>query len=267
MASRNLDNGTPPSFLSTHSQLPPQQQAGNPDLGHDVEPLSSRQPPQEHSTTHLTHNKDEGETTSRQVAAWSPAALLNPKAAISSQHLAPVPSPVSSRAPSNGTNSTNNIATQFAFHFSSPNDTPTFRAQPPQPSMTPDARTPRSSTPNGMSTMIERMNNVQDRSSVPMAKRRRIEEDLDDQTGQNGFNSNGSSGMLSEYVKQKRQDGQEAPSATSQSQTTVDLTGGTWRPHSSGVSYHRRVANCSQGMMMMMSLRSGTRETKKSVLA
>jgi hypothetical protein len=74
--------------------------------------------------------------------------------------------------------------------------------------------------------MIERMNNVQDRSSVPVAKRRRIEEDLDDQGSQSGFNSNGSSGMLSEYVKQKQQEGQKAPSAASQSQTTVDLTGG-----------------------------------------
>lgn len=222
MASRNPNNGTPPSFLSTHPRLPPQQQARTPDLGHDFEPLSSRQPPQGHSTAHLTHMKDEGETTSRQVATWSPAALLNPKSAIASQSIAPASIP--SRSHIHGANATNSIATQFAFQFSSPNDAPTFRAQPSQPPMTPDAGMSRSSTPNGMSTMIERMNNVQDRSSVPVAKRRRIEEDLDGQSGQNGFSSNGSSGMLSEYVKQKQQEGQEAASAAS---TTVDLTGGT----------------------------------------
>lgn len=201
----------------------------NPDLGHDLQPASSRQLPQEYSTAHLTHNEDEGETTSRQVAAWSPAALLNPKAAITSQKSAPSPSPspVPSRAPSIGPNSKTNTTAQCAYHFMSPNDTPAFRAHPPPPSVTPDAAgTPRSSTPSGMSTMIERMNNVQDRSSVPVAKRRRIEEDLDDQGSQSGFNSNGSSGMLSEYVKQKQQEGQKAPSAASQSQTTVDLTGG-----------------------------------------
>lgn len=239
MASRNFDTGTPP-FLSAHSQLPPRQQAINPDLGHDFE-LRSCQPPQEESTACLTCNKDEGEATSRQVAAWSrsPAALLNPKAAIASQNLAPT------RSPLNGTNSTDDIATHIAFHFSSPNDTSTLSAQPPRPSITSDAGTPRSSTPNGMSTMIERMNNVQDRSSVPLAKRRRIEEGLDDQMGHNGFSSNGSSGMLSEYVKRKQQEGQEAHSATPQPQTTVDLTGGTLRPYSLGVSYRKRVANCS----------------------
>ncbi|KAK7734936.1 hypothetical protein SLS53_007713 [Cytospora paraplurivora] len=73
-----------------------------------------------------------------------------------------------------------------------------------------------------MSSMIERVNNVQDRGSAPVPKRRRIEEDSDGQGSQNGF-SNGSSGMLSEYVKQKQQKGQAAPSSASQ---TVDLTGG-----------------------------------------
>lgn len=67
---------------------------------------------------------------------------------------------------------------------------------------------------------------------MPVAKRRRIDfdEDVDDQRGQNGFHGSGSSGMLSGYVKQKQQEGQEFPSAMSQSQTTVDLTGGTCRP-------------------------------------
>ncbi|KAL2292654.1 hypothetical protein FJTKL_07758 [Diaporthe vaccinii] len=77
-----------------------------------------------------------------------------------------------------------------------------------------------------MSSMIERMNHVQDRSSVPVAKRRRIGEDSQDQGSRNGFHGNGGSGILSGYVKQKQQEGQAAPSMTPQSQSTVDLTGG-----------------------------------------
>lgn len=77
-----------------------------------------------------------------------------------------------------------------------------------------------------MSSMIERMNHVQDRSSVPVAKRRRIGDDSQDQGSRNGFHGNGSSGMLSGYVKQKQQEGQATPSMTPQSQSTIDLTGG-----------------------------------------
>lgn len=74
--------------------------------------------------------------------------------------------------------------------------------------------------------MIERMNNVQDRSTVPVAKRRRVGDDSQDQGSRNGFHGNGGTGMLSGYVKQKQQEGQAATSITPRSQSTVDLTGG-----------------------------------------
>lgn len=96
-----------------------------------------------------------------------------------------------------------------------------------------------------MSTMIERMNNVQDRGSVPVAKRRRLEENLDDQSRQNGFHSNGSSGMLSEYVKQKQQEGQKVFPGASRSQATVDLTEGNWRPGYARIVHHKCVADQS----------------------
>lgn len=235
MASRNLKNGTSP-LPSPHSRPLPEQQALNHFLDHDLEPSRN------YSSAQLTHVESEGETTSRQVAAWPAAALLNPKAAMTSQKSSPVPSPNPSRLPSNGPNHTNNIAAQVAFSFSTPNDTPAFGAYTPRPSVTPDPTgTPRSSTPNGMSSMIERVNNVQDRGSAPVPKRRRIEEDSDGQGSQNGF-SNGSSGMLSEYVKQKQQNGQAAPSATSQ---TVDLTGGNGAPPSRAYLVQGCDANCS----------------------
>lgn len=76
-----------------------------------------------------------------------------------------------------------------------------------------------------MASMIERINNLQDRSSVPMVKRRKIATDADDQTRKNGF-SGSSSGMLSNHIKQKQREKQSTPAAL-QSQSTLDLTGGT----------------------------------------
>lgn len=176
-------------------------------------------------TSDLTLRYDQGQSTKPQLQSWDAAALLNPKA--SAQQAGP--SSLPSRPPSNGPHFTNNHAPQVSFQFSTPNATENFHSHPSRPSMTPDgAATPRSSTPNGMSSMIERMNNVQDRSTVPVAKRRRIGDDSQDHVSRNGFHGNGSSGMLSGYVKQKQQQGQAVPSTTSRPQSTVDLTGGIW---------------------------------------
>lgn len=77
---------------------------------------------------------------------------------------------------------------------------------------------------NGMGSMIERMNNVQDRSTVPVAKRQKMMSDDDGEGGRkNGFSSS-SSGLLAGYVKDKQR---AAASASGQTHATLDLTGGT----------------------------------------
>lgn len=75
---------------------------------------------------------------------------------------------------------------------------------------------------NSMGSMIERINNVQDRSTVPLAKRQKLM-DSDNEGFKNGFSS-GSSGMLSAYVKDKQRTG--VP--TGNAQATLDLTGGMY---------------------------------------
>lgn len=84
------------------------------------------------------------------------------------------------------------------------------------------------SPPNGMGSMIERMNNVQDRSTVPVAKRQKMMSDDDGEGGRkNGF-STSSSGILSGYVKDKQREAQaEGASASGKAHALLDLTGGT----------------------------------------
>lgn len=84
--------------------------------------------------------------------------------------------------------------------------------------------------PSGMGSMIERMNNVQDRSSVPVSKRQKMMSD-DDSEGKpkNGFAGRSSSGILSGYVKDKQRAGLSvlSASASGKAYATLDLTGGT----------------------------------------
>lgn len=84
--------------------------------------------------------------------------------------------------------------------------------------------------PNGMGSMIERMNNVQDRSTVPVAKRQKMMSDDDSERGpKNGFSSS-SSGILSGYVKDKQRAGLSMLNtpASGKAQATLDLTGGIY---------------------------------------
>ncbi|CAN8102178.1 unnamed protein product [Discula destructiva] len=82
---------------------------------------------------------------------------------------------------------------------------------------------------NGMGSMIERMNGVQDRSTVPVAKRRKVTDvDAEDQPkyGAHSSSSSSSSGMLSGYLKEKQHTDQSMPppSATTGKTPVLDLT-------------------------------------------
>lgn len=85
-------------------------------------------------------------------------------------------------------------------------------------------------TANGMGSMIERMNGVQDRSTVPMAKRQKISTDDNEGGPKYGSNSS-SSGMLSSYVKEKQLAGQSMPGTQTPGKPPVlDLTTGASCP-------------------------------------
>lgn len=167
-----------------------------------------------------------GSTTSRAMPphnSWDAAALLNPRGfGVDSKQRPTSPA----QLPSNGVKLHTVSQPQLQFQFSNASDTSSGYSQPSSSSAALEAADSVSTPPqNGLTSMIERMNNVQDRSSVPMVKRRRIEEDPGDRTLKNGF-SGGSSGMLSDHVNQKQREKQATPAALP-SQSTLDLTGGT----------------------------------------
>ncbi|POR34601.1 Putative SWI/SNF-related matrix-associated actin-dependent regulator [Tolypocladium paradoxum] len=109
----------------------------------------------------------------------------------------------------------------MVFQFASANEASS--SGPPS-----DASTPSNGdvpSANGVGTWIERMNNVQSRSSVPQAKRRKTEDGQDFAARTSNIPVRSGSGVLGEYVKERRNEanGQGLP----QTQTlTVDLTDG-----------------------------------------
>ncbi|GJN80826.1 hypothetical protein PLIIFM63780_004356 [Purpureocillium lilacinum] len=75
---------------------------------------------------------------------------------------------------------------------------------------------------NGVGNWIERMNNVQSRSAVPQAKRRKTEDGQDFAARTSNIPVRGGSGILGSYVREKRLEGDAQGSPAS---ATVDLTG------------------------------------------
>lgn len=81
-----------------------------------------------------------------------------------------------------------------------------------------------------MGSMIERMNGVQDRSTVPVPKRRKIaEDDGGDAHRFKSHDGGSSSGMLSGYLEEKKRADQPMPTSLTGKKTPVlDLTAGTF---------------------------------------
>lgn len=172
----------------------------------------------------VTNGSASSRNTMPPNSSWNAAALLNPKSFNADSKQRPA-SPA--RLPANGVNAHINSQPQLQFQFSNASDTSSGYSQPSPSSAALEATDSiLTSTQNGMTSMIERMNNLQDRSSVPVAKRRKIQEEAGDQTRKGGFHS-GSSGMLSDYVTQQQREKQSTAAAL-QSPSTLDLTGGTY---------------------------------------
>lgn len=87
---------------------------------------------------------------------------------------------------------------------------------------------PYANSPHGMGSMIERMNGVQDRSTVPVAKRQKIMEE-DAEGLMKSHQSSSSSGLLSGYLKEKQRAEQSMSGLPAARKTQVlDLTAGTY---------------------------------------
>lgn len=167
---------------------------------------------------------------------WNPAALLQPGRRAQSNTGRGTESPIQiSSRPSTPVGRTdleaNNAVTfQFATSNDSASDAPPSGASTPASSNTPMGN---GFAGNGVGNWIERMNNVQQRSAVPQAKRRRVDDVNGDQNGASVPVRHGGSGGLGEYVRDKQK---EANGALATQAMMVDLTAGVYYPLEAAVA-------------------------------
>lgn len=155
------------------------------------------------------------------MQSWNPAALLQPgrrqpinsrlgTPSSSSNPASPVPAALRDRADSESS------ASNTVFHFATPADSASDIPSGPS--------TPGSITPiSGAGSWIERANNVQARSAIPQAKRRKVEDFGNDGNQANMPTRNGGGG-LGDYVRDQQQ---QSNGALATKAMMVDLTSGT----------------------------------------
>jgi SNF2 family DNA or RNA helicase len=222
MASRNQPNGTSPHFTYGDSSLwPTMGGLGSP------EPRPIPTTPL-HTGTNASYNsahmngfgigrppsnvplKSNGARAFSSQPKWNPAALLNPRGF----HSGP------QQNVQNGF-SNNNPAPQLSFQFDSPATTPgpSFHAHPPPQRSNEHIRqngmngngfaayATGNGNMGGMGHMLERMHNVTERDMVPQ-KRRKIEDQSNDAQRKAEFNGGGKGGVLGNYMREKKEEGQ-----------------------------------------------------------
>lgn len=150
--------------------------------------------------------------------AWNPAALLQPTSNSSSNG-----SRTSSgmqTPPVSRDRSDSDLNGSVVFQFASTNDS----ASDAIPS---GASTPSSihmTSANGVGSFVERMNNVQHRDSIPQAKRRKVDDEMEEvgaNTTQQAVRTGSS--MLGGYIKEQQRQGTSTPTSDTM---MVDLTNG-----------------------------------------
>lgn len=222
----------------------PSQPTGWP-LRETTVPLRGSRPPaeaMEQVTSTSTHSPSATSPSARlknrlshppgSMSNWNPAALLQPsRRGFSATDLRNLPSgrPLSTlsqssysqgRAPSPAVND------QMVFQFTSASDTSSLNDND-HASATPTPPSGEAPTSGGTGGWIERVNNVQQRTSVPHPKRRKTEDAHDFAAKSSVMPVRSSSGILGDYIKDRRQEANGLgvlPAAP-----TVDLTDGKTR--------------------------------------
>ncbi|KAF4625000.1 hypothetical protein G7Y89_g13166 [Cudoniella acicularis] len=212
MASWNQSNGTPSFALSSKPAASPQNLArASPSL----QPRSDPQNYLPHTTSFRQDDAYEDAWTGQPIpnvprnangapafaaSNWNPTALLNPR----SLHQ---PQKVQSAF------SSNNPTPQLAFQFDSPEGTRELSHAHPSSNHTENGQNGFAVYANGngemrgMGHMLERMHNVADRSLIPQ-KRRKVHDERNDDIRKAEFTGGGKGGVLGQYMKDKREEGQ-----------------------------------------------------------
>lgn len=152
--------------------------------------------------------------------AWNPAALLQPTSNRNSNGARPSPGmqtpPISHDRPDSDSNGS--VVFQFATTNDSASDAvPSGASTPASGHMQPV---------NGVGSFLERMNNVQNRASIPQAKRRKVDEDMQGLSASADQQSTRAGGsMLGGYIKEQQSRGTSTPASDTM---MVDLTNGMY---------------------------------------
>lgn len=162
----------------------------------------------------------------------NPALLLNPKGYSASAPASQTGSPKTFQRPEN--------PEALEFQFSTPNDGYAAQGHLQLPEVSLATNGYNSPQMNGFGSMIDRMNNLEQRAFVPQPKRRKTQDERDNSYN-HGFGS-GNGGMLASHIRENRE------AATNhiplRSVETVDLTDGgefsSGRSHVSKLTQHRR---------------------------
>ena len=156
----------------------------------------------------------------------NPAMLLNPRGFAAA---ARTNNESGQSTPTSGLQRSSGSTASLDFHFSSPNGGTASGASTPPSFIHAHSGMSESHSPspvNGLGTMLERLNNVQDRTTAPQPKRRKLEtieldDSADEQQNRSRFGSGGSS-ILGQHVKDRRGEAAKTPSLSRLN--TVDLT-------------------------------------------
>ncbi|KAI9171188.1 SNF2 family DNA-dependent ATPase [Paramyrothecium foliicola] len=152
--------------------------------------------------------------------SWNPAALLQPSRQTFSNTTTSKQSPDSLHASRNVANGRSRSAApteSLVFQFSTANRNSS--EGPHSESSTPGVGNANS----GVGSWIERVSNVQNRSVAPQPKRRKVDDSEGSQDGASVPVRSGGGGILGEYVKEKRKEGNSNLASPAM---TVDLTDG-----------------------------------------
>lgn len=192
MASNNHSQGNSPLYNPVYSPAPTTSQSNPPQ---PIQPIQSTLPTKRprDDTDILSFDSASMQNGSSRLN-MNPALLLNPKG-----YAAPTP-PTRPNAPTRPFNNSNNSA-DVEFQFNSPD----FQFSNPQNGYTTTISQPMPQSSN-FSNMIDRMNNVEQRTFNPQSKRRKLEAE-DNVSPAHTFRNGGGGGVIGQYVKERRQEG------------------------------------------------------------
>ncbi|KAI1095967.1 SNF2 family N-terminal domain-containing protein [Rostrohypoxylon terebratum] len=212
MASNNQPQGNDPVPNTSLSAAPSRKRQHNPDPTHQNDTTQDILTQESHDDTDLPSTNEASIQNGSSRLNLNPALLLNPKGYAAQAAQSPLPR---QNVPNRTFSGSTNPPADVEFQFSNPHD---GFASTSQYTYTNGQTLPQMHDFGGM---IDRMNNVEQRTFAPQSKRRRLESE-ESTNSMHGFGSGGGSDM-GQYIKENRQNTTNYQPPSNRVET-VDLT-------------------------------------------